>query len=256
MTLKIPSSIGGKDSKKAYEKIVNAIPEQEITKLDSSTNIEPTSFNLDIVKSDYIQIPSQNFVVAIAETNKNLNYEQAHKTTIKQGLMIPTSTQFMTFHNYIIGAEKNNLIIFDASGNPINNKSRKELYNQLTSDCWTWLNEKFNISSNKNSIEYITGLNSKDELIIQTEDLENCLMENCYIDFSKLTKQGLANINAIHSKQEFSKSENIYFGHPRNGRVGGFVADSVSAYLICDRSPSNEYGNLGVRAVKLAGGKK
>ena len=252
MTLKIPSSIRGKDSKKAYEKIVNAIPEQEITKLDSSTNIEPTSFNLDIVKSDYIQIPSQNFVVAIAETNKNLNYEQAHKTTIKQRLMIPSASQFMHFHNYIIDAEKNNIPIFDASGNPINKKVRKDLHNQLTSDCWIWLNGKFNISKNKNSIEYVTGLNSKDELITNTEDLENCLMEDCYVDFLKLTKQGLADTSSKHSKQKFSKSENIYFWHPRNGGVGWFVASSGRAGLYCSRSPSDQNDILGVRAVKLA----
>ena len=199
----------------------------------------------NIVKSDYIQIPNQNFVTAIAETDFGLNYEGAHKQVLKRGLNLHTSKEFMIFHNYIIDCYKNKKTIFDSAGNNLPDKIRDELYTQLTSNCWTWLNGKFNISKDKKTIEYITGLDSQNNLLTKEEDLEDCLMKSCYIDFKKLTKQGLALIE--HPNQNVVKGKSIYFYFPRNGMVARFDAGGGGANLECYWDPFLTNFSLGVR---------
>ena len=198
--------------------VPNELPKdyQEFPKTENP-DVEPVSFKGNFIKSDYIQIPNQNFIIAIAETNKNLTYEQAHIKTLKQNLIIPDSNQFMIFHNYFHEAYKNNKPIFDAAGNAISNNTKQDLYNQLTSDCWTWLNGMFYISDKGNFLEKVIGINPKDKLITTKEKLENCLMQDCYIDFTKLTKQGLASTNSKYSNQNFEQGKNIKFWKPTNG---------------------------------------
>lgn len=216
----------------------------------------------NIVSSDYIQIPGQDFIIAIGETDFNLNYEGANKAVLKRGLAVPTTNQFMAFHNYIIDCYKNNKSIFDSAGNSLSKKVKDDLYNQLTSNCWSWLNGKFNLSNNKNKIELITGLDFKNNLITKEEPLETCLIKDCYVDFTKLNKNGIPDINSKHSNQNYVKGENIYYWAPVNERVAGFGAGSVRAYLGCCGLPSDTFSALGVFGIaqgippKLAGGKK
>jgi hypothetical protein len=191
---------------------------QEIDNLVERKIKEKLGINL--VKSDYIQIPGQDFVIAIEETDFYLKYEEAHRAVLKRGLNLPTPLQFMIFHNYIIDAKKNNKPIFDANGDRVSDEIKKNLRLQLTYSIgpvklsYTWLNGKFNISNEKKSIEYITGLDSQGNFITKTEDLENCLRENAYIDFKKLTRQGLPSIDSRCSNQVFVRGENIYFVSP------------------------------------------
>jgi len=211
--------------------------------------IEPVEFNLNLTKSDYVHIPKQEFVTAIAETDFNLNYEEVHKAVLKKGLAVPEISQFMTFHNYIIDCYKNKKQIFDAGGNPLSNKIKNDLYKQLTENCWTWLNGLFHLSGDKKTIEKVIGLDSNDILLTKREDLENYLEKDCYVDFIKLNKQGIPNSNAKFFKQDFVEGKNIYFYQPVDERVARFYADSDRAYLYCCRDSSGRGSSLGVRAV-------
>ena len=205
MNLKIQTMFAGINCKEAYEKIMN---EKEEKKSEHSKIIEPVSFNADIVYSDYVQVPGlKRFVTAIAETDFNLNYEDANKAVLKKDLAVPRIEEFMIFHNHIIDCYKNKNPIFDAAGNPLSDKTKKDLYKQLTSNCWTWLNGEFN--TKRKTIKYITGLTPNNVLSTLEECLEDCIMENCYADFGKLNKQGLATTK--HSKQDYVKGENIFF---------------------------------------------
>ena len=244
MKLNIPSGIAGIDGKTAYEKIMN---EKEP---EANKNINPVFFSGNFVKSDYVQIPGQNFVIAIAETDFGLNYENANKAVLKRGLYVPYPKEFMAFYNHLINSYKDKKPIFDAGGNSLPDKVKEELYTQLTSNCWTWLNGKFNISGKKNSVDYVVGLDSNDNLLTKTENLEDCLMEDRYIDFTKLTKDGLASINSKASNQKYVKGENIYFWFPRNERVARFYSGDSGAALNCDGDPSGRVDNRGVRAVR------
>lgn len=215
----------------------------ELAKIDCS----PQKIITNIIKSDYVQIPYQHYAIAIGETDFNLDYHETHKAVLKRGLYVPKPKEFMDFHNHIIYCYKNEKPIFDAAGNKISDKVKKDLYKRLTSDCWSWLNGKFKISDAKNSIEYITDLDSNNNLLTRTEDLEDCLMEDCYVDFEILNSQGLP--TRKYSKQNYVKEDNIYFWYPRNGQVARFYAYSGGAILVCDRDPSDRYSSLGVFAL-------
>jgi len=235
--------------KKGKNILEKKVKEEDLGEGGEEKHIEPIEFNLNLTKSDYVHIPKQEFVTAIAETDFNLNYEEVHKAVLKKGLAVPEISQFMTFHNYIIDCYKNKKQIFDAEGNPLSNKIKNDLYKQLTENCWTWLNGLFHISGDKKTIEKVIGLDSNDILLTKREDLENYLEENCYADFIKLNKQGIPNSNAKFFKQDFVEGKNIYFYQPADERVARFYADSVRAYLYCNRDSSGRGSSLGVRAV-------
>ena len=222
---------------------------------EESQIILPTN----IVSSDYIQIPGKDYIIAIGETDFNLDYENANRTVLTKGLAVPTIRQFMDFHNYLIDCYKNNKPIFDSAGNNLPDKIKKDLYKQLTSHCWTWLNGKFNISEKKKEIEIITGLDSNKNLLTRKEQLNNFLNEDCYVNFNDFYKNGIPNINSKYANQNFVKGENIYYWSPIDERVARFYADSDGAGLGCGRNPSYVDSFLGVRAVRhgaglLAGG--
>ena len=204
----------------------------------------------DIIKSDYVQVPNEDFIIAIAETDKGLNYYNANKVVMQRGLFVPDVREFMSFHNHVIDAYKNKKTILGADGNPISDKTKKDLYRQLTEDCWTWLNGKFIIKDSKRALEKIIGLDSKGKLITNEEPLEDCLMSDSYVYFTKLNGQGFPNISSKYSKQDYQKGKNIYFYFPRDGAVAGFGAYSGGADLDCSGYPSSSYGSLGVRAVR------
>lgn len=225
--------------------------EEEGNKGGTATTNSDFSSNANIVKSDYIQIPNQNYVIAIGEADFGLDYENTHKQVLKKGLYVPQINQFMSFHNHIIDCYKNKKEIFDAEGNSISKKTKDDLYKRLTSNCWAWLNGKLSISD-KNSIEYIIGLDSQDNFLTRKEDLEDCLMEDCYVDFTKLNSQGLPTIK--YTRQGYIRGDNIYLWFPRNGAVASFFADSGRADLFCDRYPSYTDSSLGVFALAHADG--
>jgi hypothetical protein len=120
----------------------------------------------------------------------------------------------------------------------------------LTSKCWTWLNGKFNISDKKKTIDIIKGLDSNDNLLTKEEKLEDCLMQNCYVDFTNLNKNGIPNLSSKHSNQNYVKGENIYYWAPVNERVARVLAGSGWALLLCGGLPSCSGSSLGVRAVR------
>lgn len=242
MTIKLPKTWMGKDGKEEYERIVNS--------KDIEKPIKQVSFNENIIKSDYIQIPNQNFAIAIAETDFNLNYVEANKSVLNRGLFVPCADEFMIFHNHILDCYKNKKPIFDAAGNPAPESTKKDLYSQLTSKCWIWLNGQFHLSGNKRTIEKIIGLDANNNLLTKEEPLEECLMEDCYIDFRGLNRQGLALNNSRYLGQKYVKGGNIFFYYPRNNSVAGFGADSGRAGLYCSGDPSYGSSGLGVRAVR------
>ncbi len=211
-------------------------------------NIDSFTLNPNLVKSDYVPIPNQNFAIAIGETDCGLNYGDAHRQILKRKLYVPEAFAFMPFHNHIIYCYKNNKPIFDAAGNPVSDKVKKDLYRQLTEKCRTWLNGKFHISPDEETIEYVTGLDSDGNLLTRREKLETCLMKDCIIDFTKLNEQGLAKPDAEILNQQFVKGENIYFFYPRDNSVVGFSAGSDMASLHCVGGPHGRSPSLGVRA--------
>ncbi len=245
--MKLPKTFDGsneEEMRKVYERIMSE--KNELPKQDPLPN--PITIPSNITGSDYVQIPGEKFVIAIGETDKGLDYNRANLAVMKRNLYVPTIKEFMAFHNHIIDSYKNGKTIFDANGNLLSDATREDLYKQLTSDCWTWLNAKFDISRKKKSIEYVTGFDNNDNLVTKKEDLESCLTQDGWVDFSKLSTQGIP--TSTSSTQSYNKGEKIYFWHPIDGRVARFGASSGGAGLNCIRYPSDANSDLGVRAVR------
>ena len=131
--LKIPYNLKKENNSKAKSEIYN-----------------PKS---NIIKSNYIKLGIENieknfdenkgFDIAIARSEFSKNWEEQNISLLEKGLYMSNIKEFMTFHNSIMDAYKNNTQLFNAEGNEISSKVIKDLYNQLTRDEWTNLNAKF-----------------------------------------------------------------------------------------------------------------
>ena len=233
MTLKIPSSIGGKDSKKAYEKIANAIPEQEIPSpnTNSSTNIDS-----NLSTDDFIYVPSINLYVAKQRTLLNSNWNECQEVLHKENSKILTIPEFKEFLKY----SKTNF---------------PDIYNEITEvrDPWRaeWLDADFKVE--KKDLMVYSHIFDNGKIIKKKQKLDsNTLMLDktpgiSLDDWLKdSTNQGLPKENILDG--------DLYYWAPMkdNNSVGWFYAFSGWAYLSCNWYPSDLSDSLGVRAVKLA----
>ena len=260
--------------KEYYEKLKSGAEtkkkEKKIVQPDSSGSTQPfISNNQNIIKSDYVQIPQLNKIISKFElpNYNNLNWQNTHFKLHENGLLMPTIPEFMTYFNDVVASykSKGKNPLFDATGNPLNEKEIEDIYFHLTKNhiavygkqkgAWAWLDAKFNednemkISSEHRTITDANGNKSLKPNKIET--LESCLNEDCYVDFKLLNSQGLPNTKS--SKQKYVLGENIYYWYPRDKQVAGFYAYSSGAYLDCDWDPADGGSDLGVFGVGDAG---
>ena len=195
---------------------------------------------------DYIRVAGTGYVIAKAQTDNGLKYEPTHLQVLQRGLEIPTPALFTTHLLNVIKAKKGKLRLYDGLGQVLGNSEVEQIYNGLTSDCWTWLNAGFKKVRDGEGyqafdLERVVGLDSKGDLVKQTAPLEQCLMEDCFINLNEnqFNNQGLATKKS--SARGHQQGKVIKFWHPRNNRVTGFGANSDRAYLYCVRDP--DYSN-------------
>ncbi|MEK6913347.1 MAG: hypothetical protein AABW47_01620 [Nanoarchaeota archaeon] len=260
-----PTSFMGVDSEEAYERIMN---EKESAQAPITTQ---TSFNLpnpNIPKSDYIQIPKTEKVISKFELQEydNLTWKDTHFKLHENGLYMPVIPLFMTHFMNVLNSykSKGKMPLFDASGNPISKKEIEDIYLHLTKDhiaiygnqagAWTWLDAFFKDENGTMKIlsEHKTIVNNGNKTLEaqKTENLENCLTEDCFSDL-KFNSQGLPISKS--SSQKYRQGNNLYSWFPRIDRVAGFVANSGRAFLNCYRIPSCQNPILGVFGVAQSG---
>jgi len=224
--------------------------------------------NSNINLRDYIQtgvngIHGREALVSKFEypNANNKNYENAHKFVLTNGLYVPTPAIFMPhFRNVVRAYETRNQkkpnFLLDGNGNPVTGKELEEIYMHLTKDyistystgengAWTWLNARFVQGTGFDNIdlETITGIDKKGNLVTSKTPLEDCLMENAYVNLD-FNSQGLA--KSRFNKQEYQQGKNIYFSKPIENSVAGFCAYSDGAILDCYWYPAGGYSSLGV----------
>lgn len=227
---------------------------------------EPFEFqNSEIVKSDYIQIPGTEKVISKFEVQgyNNMNWDDTHFKLQENGLYMPTIKLFTTHFMNVLNSynSKGKSPLFDASGNSISEKETEDIALHMLKDhiaiygnskgAWTWLDAFFETQGDKIKMrsEHKVKIDSDGKKILvpgKVEDLEKCLMEDCYVDL-KFNSQGLP--TEKWKEQSYNLGKNIYFYFPRSGPVARFNANDGGADLGCDRYPSNRVGNLGVFAL-------
>jgi hypothetical protein len=265
MTIKIPTSFMGVDSKEAYERIMNRKEESEV---QNKTQPAFKFKNLNITKSDYIQIPETEKVISKFELSgyNNLTWEETHFKLHENGLYMPVIPLFMNYFINVLNSynSKGKNPLFDASGNTISEKEVKEIYLHLTKDhlaiygnqkgAWTWLDASFKKENGimKLLSEHETVINNRNKILEpkKIENLENCLTEDCFSDLTS-NSQGLS--IAKSSTQKYIQGKNIYFWHPQDVRVARFDAGSYGASLSCGRGSSGRDSALGVFGVAQSG---
>jgi hypothetical protein len=258
MTLNIPASfkVNGKE---AYERIMNR--KEETENLEKKVNTPKTRLTpVNFISSDYIHFDvPYSFDIAISEdfgSCKGKDWNEQNRELLSNGYHMSNIIESMTlFQNVIISHKNKTQILSDSAGNPISRKTTEELYKFLTSNYKTGsfynINALFeNINGNWRMKEAIDYDPQKDELIFRESFISIPLTEDCFVDFSNLTPEGLPKTKS--SKQKYLQGENLYYLSPVDGRVVGFYADSVRAGLFCGRNPSLRDSDLGVRAVRLA----
>lgn len=210
----------------------------------------------NLVKSDFLIIPDTNVRISKYEFFKGdeknrYNWNELHYKLHEKNLGMSYANEFMAHFNNIIYCYKNKKPIFDASENPISKKEKKDLYKYFTpgfnSHIWTWINAKFDIEEIEKSLKKVIGIDSNNNLIFHREIPEECVMENCFVDFTKLNKQGFP--VEKHSKQKYLGGKNIYFLKPKDGKVVKVVIGLSKSGFYCERDHYSKCCNLGAFGV-------
>ena len=191
--------------------------------------------------SDYIYVPELGLELAKERKHFGLNWNKTHEVLQSEGLQMSTLKEFFTFIKYL-------------QSNPT------QEYQQIldgilkTRDSWQgeWLDAKFKEETSgviKKTKKWYLETDHKlinGKLQPQSrQDLESCISEDCYVDLNSINSQGLPTVKS--NSQVYQQNQNIYYWHPREGRVAGFYADSGRASLICDDGAEYSGASLGVR---------
>ena len=168
---------------------------------------------------------------------------------------MPRIDQFMSHFLNVRESAEGRATLYDAAGNPLPHTEAQELWNYLSSTnrtpfngqiCRTWLDALFK-KGEKGLVmvtnHRIVGNQLKEEPIPLDDYLKK---DNVYIDFRKLTAQGLAKPDSETGDSNYIQGSNIVYWQPVENCVARFGADSDRALLFCDWSPTNTYPRLGV----------
>jgi len=256
----------GTDGREELKRVLAEAPKENENNQSSDSNIKPFQFkNPDIVKSDYIQIPGADKVISKFEVAgyNNLNWQGTHFKLQENGLYMPVVPLFMTHFMNVLNSynSKGKSPLFDAVGNPISEKETQDIALHMLKNhiavygsragAWTWLDAYFEKEKEKMKIfsEHKVQIDKKGNKILvpqKIEDLENCLMQNCFADLN-FNNQGLATKKSANENYVLGK--NLYFWFPRNKKVVRFCADSDGMGLDCDRDSDCRGSPPGVFAV-------
>ena len=209
-------------------------PDLKMPDLEGSLEEQETSLDV-LPKEGFIYVPSIGVHVAKQRSHTGLDWKDTHSQLHQEGLYMPTIPQFIGFLNYLKGD-------YQRVGVKEKQEAEQILDEILTlRSPWRaeWLDARFEEKGEELYIHY-NHRTIKGELKSQSEKLEGCLMEDCYVDVFNPNKQGLPTKKT---------NSGIYYWHPRDNRVARFDADSGRVNLDCDRNPDNSDDSLGVRSV-------
>jgi len=242
--MKLPDKYEGFDTEEAYKRYLEEGKKEKINKPKEKT--APLEFKADINPEEFIQTGKNLISKYEPDFTKNFNYEDTHVLVLKKGLIIPKPGLFIPHFLNVVNAFNGKNKLYDGNNRELSRNEIEDIYKHLTKDhinggAWSWLNSRFVKGSGFNNldIEYINGLDSNNNLTTIKEPLEDCLMEDCYVDLD-FNKQGLAVKKS--KKQEYEQGKDIKYWHPRENYVARFYADSDGAFL-------NPWGSYSVPGV-------
>jgi len=256
MKFEKPTSFMGVPIEGAYEKAIKDQEESARNKTPESKPIIPNPSNAS-PEDGFVYIPSIGLYLAKEKTLKGLNWEKTHEELANQNTFMPTISQFKEFVKYL---RSNPSGTKDATGQEISSILDEIL---TVRNPWRseWLDAKFEVVDKtlgmfggKTLIHYDHRFSNGSLQAGKSEPLDDYLTSDKKPGIS--LDDWLENANKYGLPKPDVKEGELYYWHPRNGTVAGFVADSGGAGLYCSEGPSVRDGVLGVRAAKILGGNK
>ena len=192
--------------------------------------------------NEFLQIPGTNYIIIEYEPDrtKGFDYETSHERVLQNGWEIPQTSLFIPHFLNVVLAYHNKSKLYDSLGNEVTGERLKDLYKHLTGDYIvtkfsSWLNGKLVPGTGFNGfdLETVTGLDSNGNLLTKKTPLEECLMEDCYINLNpnNFNSQGFPIPKAKSKYVNYNRGKNIYYFYPKKDCVAGFGSFSFIANL-------------------------
>ena len=186
--------------------------------------------------------------IAKQKQHHGKNWYQAHAELHGSGLYMLRIDEFVQFLNLLRRSD----VVYDLAGNRITKDESRSIYGEITEhrDPWRgeWLDVNFKVGPLTNKLRLNTNHRTDGKLVpLSSEELESCVMKDCYIDLLSST-----NSQGLPTKE--SNSQVFWFEHPRsnNDSVTRFIALNSGARLNCYWSPESTNAALTVRpSIKL-----
>ncbi len=200
----------------------------------------------------YIILPrkdSKDILVSQTRTDQDLNWYKTHEVLHQEGFLMPTPRQFFDFLNLLQSKRR----VYNGKGNPLNPNTRNDILNDILEQREPWraeyLDAYFAEIKDKMHIFYDHRTIHGELRATKVEPLEECLMEEGYINLTGINKQGLPTKKS--RAQTYRQEKNIYFWQPSDDSVAWFGAVSVGVGLSCSGDPQGSFSGLGVRRQKF-----
>ena len=212
------------------------------------TSASPSGSNIRNAEN-YVILPGKahgsysypNLVVAVEKTYLNSNWNQTHEALHRENAFMLSIRQYIDFLQMLQSGT-----VYNGRGTKLASGKVDEILDEILTkrEPWRaeWLDAYFKDVNDALNISYEHRIVNGQLKPQRTEALENCVMEDAYVNLFSANKQGLPTVKA--------RTQETYFWHPRNERVARFRANSDWVGLDADRDPASSDSSLGVRAAR------
>lgn len=174
-------------------------------------------------------------------------WEESHKVLHTKDSLMINPIQFWDFRDLIKSGK-----VYDGNGSKVPRAVLKaindEIFKVRTPLRAEWLNAKFRLIDEKWQMSYDNRIINGKLKSLVSEPLEDCLMQDGYINLRSINRQGMPTRQA--------KKSEICYMPPLDGAVARFVAYSAGADFDCSKSHLSAGSGCGVRRVKIFRGKQ
>ncbi|MBI2499279.1 hypothetical protein HYV88_03490 [Candidatus Woesearchaeota archaeon] len=214
-----------------------------------SKQIVPFQTKAEIAPEDYALVQEGDVVNYAMSINQGFNgskWEQTSIEVLKSRLSIPRSSIFITQYKNVNLALQGKRVLYDVSGNLIEDNRLDTYAHRLNHNCWVHLNDFFKKGQGFLGLDLVAiiGLDEEGNPIMQREHLEDCLQEDSWADLESTNSQGFPTKKAKIERYEPGKT--VYFIYPRIDSVAWFLAFSDWVVLYCDWDSQGSDSALGV----------
>jgi len=226
---------------------IYTIVNEELERKSLESKLQPKIIELPKQNIDgYVQLPS-GIYIAEERSLGNLDWDNSHKNLLNEKLRMAKPREQWD-------------LIFHCKDNS-ENLRYKNIYDEyLETGGWRaeWSNAIFVKGTGFKGLDiaYVIGRDKSGDFIHQTEPLEECVWEDCYVDISSpknINRQGMPTRRADNQKSH-EKGKNIYHWFPRENSVGRLDVNSSRANFNCNGNRWNSNPSLRIAHLFLGFG--